>query len=105
MKTLVITLALICTFINGCCPKQNRLEPSYPKDVSGWEGSKDKDGKVSRKFVLKKGETTDNGEIQIKLSEIIEPNPCAEGGTFQRQARARIQFIRLSDQKIICNDT
>lgn len=105
MKIFCVQILLCCAALFGSCLKQQRMEPLYPKDVSGWEGYKGEDGSISRKFVLRKNEATDNGKVQIKVIDIIPGNPYAEGGSFQRQARARIQLSRVSDGKKLCEDT
>jgi hypothetical protein len=56
------------------------------------------------RFVLRNGETTDNGNIQIKILQLIAPNRCAEEGAFNAQARVRFQFVRLSDHQVLCED-
>ena len=104
MKILLVLFLLAAGLLNACCSKPHHDEPPYPTNISGWEGTRDNNGKIHRKFVLRKGEVTDNGEIQIKVVDIIPPEPCAEVGTFQRQARAKIQFIRLSDNRILSED-
>jgi len=40
-----------------------------------------------------------------KVIDLIPPDPCAEGGSFQHQARVTIQFIRVADQKVLCEET
>ena len=105
MKLLFVILALLGIGMQGCCIKENRVEPSYPSNLSGWEGRKKPDGSVIRDFVLRKGQAIDNGEVQVKVVDIIPGDPCAEGGSFLRVARARIQFVRLADLKFLCEET
>lgn len=105
MKILCIQILLCGVVLFSGCLKQQRVEPLYPKDISGWEGQKGKDGSISRKFVLRKNEATDNGTVQIKVIDIIPGNPYTEGSSFLRQARARIQLSRMSDGKKLCEDT
>ena len=54
--------------------------------------------------MLRKGETIDKGNIQIKVVEIIPGNLCDDAGSVQYQTRVRIQFIRLSDEKVMCEE-
>jgi len=89
----------------GSCLRQQRVEPTYPKDVSRWEGRKGENGIISRTFVLRKNEASDNGQVQIKVIEIIPGDPLVEAGSFNGQARARIQFSRMSDGKKLCEET
>jgi hypothetical protein len=88
------------------------VEPSYPSKVSGWLSDKEQlkfheEHKYWARgdFVLRKNESTDDGKIRIKVIDLIPPDPCAEGGSFQRQARVTLQFIRMSDQRVLCEET
>jgi hypothetical protein len=72
--------------------------------VSGWKEHKEQGVRIRGDFVLKKGNSTDNGKIQVKVIDLIPPDPCAEAGAFQSQARAKIQFVRLSDNKVLLED-
>jgi hypothetical protein len=89
----------------GCCIPVKRDEPPYPSKVLGWKDYEDQGVKFRGNFILRKNEATDNGKLQIKVLDIIPPDPCAEGGTFPRQARVKLQMVRLSDKKMLCTDT
>jgi hypothetical protein len=112
MKYLFVVLALVTGLLSGCCSPINRTEPAYPSKVSGWLTDKqrlkfyEENNFWSRgNFVLRKNEATDDGKIRLKVIDLISPDPCAEGDAFQRQARVKIQFIRVSDQKSLCEET
>lgn len=91
-------------FLAGCCLIERRDEPAYPLNVPGWQEHYEGGARILGEFVLRTSEMIDNGRVQLKIVNLIPPKPCAEPGTFQRQARARIQFIRLSDNKIVGDD-
>lgn len=99
-----IQVVLFVLMIQSCCPKESHADPPYPAEVSGWRERAGNGFTILGDFVLKKGEATDNGQFQVRVEEIIPPDPCAEVGTFQRQARARIQFVRLADDRVLCED-
>jgi len=101
---LSLLLAVLSLSMGSCCLIERRTEPAYPGSVSGWKERNEQGVRILGDFVLKKGETTDNGKVQVKMISLIPPDPCAETGTFQRQARARIQFVRLSDSKVLFDD-
>jgi hypothetical protein len=112
MKCLFVVLTLGASLLSGCCHPINRTEPAYPGKVSGWLTDKQRlmfyeEHKYWSRgnFVLRKNEATDDSKIRIKVLELIPPDPCAEGGSFQRQARVTLQFIRMSDQKPLCEET
>ncbi len=112
MNYLFVVLALVTCLVGGCCFPIRRVEPSYPIKVSGWLTDKERlkfheENKYWARgdFVLRKNEATDDGKIRIKVIDLIPPDPCAEGGSFQRQARVTLQFIRVSDQRVLCEET
>ncbi len=103
---------MIGSLLGACCFPEKRIEPSYPSKVSGWLTDKqrlkfyEENKSWSRgNFVLRKSEATDDGKIRIKVLDLIPPDPCAEGAALQRQARVTLQFIRMSDQKALCEET
>jgi hypothetical protein len=104
MKLLLIQIMLVCILTTGCCRIKQRVEPQYPSEVSGWKVREGRGFKIVGNFVIMKGNLIDNGKIQIKLVDVIPPDPCAEVADMQARARARIQFIRSSDQKVLCDD-
>ena len=104
MKCLLIATLVFSVLTNGCCPKSERIEPPYPNELVGWPGRADKGGFIVRDFLLRKGESTENGKITVRLVELLPGDPCTEAGDFRHLARARVQFLRISDEKILCED-
>ncbi len=105
MKLLIIAEMLLFTLMTGCCSTHHN-EPSYPsRAFLGWKEFAQADSLQSHGvFVLKKGESTDNGKIQVKVIDIIPNDPCdPHGRTYF--ARVELQLTRLSDQKILCSDS
>lgn len=112
MERSFIALALIGSLLSGCCLPERRTESPYPSKVSGWLSEPERlkfheeHGFWARgDFVLRKNESADDGKLKVKVIELIPPDPCAEGGSFLRQARVTLQFIRMSDQKMLCEET
>ena len=104
MKARSILTIFLGILLVGCCTAQRRTDPPHPGSVVGWSAPVDKEGRKDPSFVLKKDESTDNGKILIKLIEIIKPGFCAEVSSFQSLARAKFQFVRMSDNKVLCED-
>jgi len=104
MRFLLLTIVLLeGLMMCACCTKgKDRIEPSYPKVVAGWEVRKELHYFVLGEFVLKKGETTDNGKLQIKLIDLIE-GECIDA-PFSQQRRFVVQFSKLPSGEIICED-
>ena len=53
-------------------------------------------------FVLRKGESTNNGQILIKIVDLLPADTCADKGDALAKRRAKIQFIRSADNAIVC---
>ena len=102
---LLIPAVLLCGMMPGCCLAPQRVEPPYPSDVTGWRRNYEQGYPSLGKFVLRKGEATDNGQVQIKLLDLTPEEPCSGTGTWAGHRRATFQFIRASDQKVICTDS
>jgi hypothetical protein len=105
VNTLLTVILIFAVSIVGCCKSQTRVEPSFPQKVYGWVERQDRGLRILGDFVLSKGESTDNGKIRVVVTDIIPNDPCAEPGTFQYQARAKMQFLSLVDGKVLCEDT
>ncbi|GEM_PF-2302689 len=102
-----IVVISFCAFAAGCCMNNLHKEPSFPGDVQqGWreKDAKQKGLQVRGVFVLKKGEATDNGEIQLKVVNIIAHDPCDAQGV-NSLPKATIQLVRMSDQLLLCSGT
>jgi hypothetical protein len=106
MKRLFL-LMIVMLLIGGCyCQEKDNDEPPYPKNIiTGWKYREEKGVGILGDFVLRKGESTNNGEVKIKVADLIPAEPCADLGTTQAKKRAKIQFIRMSDNKVVCEGT
>jgi hypothetical protein len=104
---LWVAQVLLCGFAIGCCVNHLHKDPPYPGDVeTGWR-ERDTDLKglqVRGVFILKKGEAVDNGEIQVKVVDIIANDPCDTQGV-NSLPKVTIQLRRMSDQVILCTGT
>src|SRR5262245_22877533 len=104
LKLIAVLSSLSSILLLSCNVKRTREEPPYPTGITGWEGKKNNSGEVNRYFVLKSGEATDNGQIQVRVIEIYPTEIWSESGSVRRMARARILVVRLSDNKVLCDD-
>jgi hypothetical protein len=100
-------LIIVMSLFSGCCFRResNSYEPPYPQSVVGWKYHEENGVGIVGEFVLKKGESTNNGEVQIKIVDLISPDTCADQGTTQSKKRAKIQFVRMADNKVMCEET
>jgi len=99
-----ILLSLSLVFASSCCWPDSE-QPVRPKNVLGWKESTAGGVRSICILVLNKGESSDNGEIGVKVVDIIPADPCAHRGTFHGSRRVVLRFFRPSDQKVLYEDT
>jgi hypothetical protein len=66
---------LFCLLISfeGCCIKPSRQQPTYPAGAKlGWNNGPSE--KLTGSFVLKKGESTQFGDVQVTVEDIVDHN-------------------------------
>lgn len=105
MRTFLIFIMLICSLMPGCCHFESREEPPYPTGVTGWSRSRERGILSLGKFVLREGEATDNGRMQVRVIRLHAGDMCSEAGTLGRLPKATFQFVSLPDQKVLCQGT
>ena len=99
-------VVMIGLAIGGCCLKGGaRKEPPYPSVRLGWNEREVSGVHLLGSFVLKPGETLENGDVQIKPVELTPSDPCAEPNSLVGADRVKLRFIRKSDQKVLCEST
>src|ERR1700752_5223329 len=97
-----LCLLLIAFLYAGCCSPQARVQPARPAKVAGWKDVNFSGVHSIGEFVLSKGESTDNGEIGVKVVDIIPPKPCSEG--YAAMPKVVLSFYRASDGKVLCDE-
>lgn len=100
---LCIGLAFWATFIRGCCSAKVQ-EPDHPGPVAGWKESQEGGVHTVGTLVLKKGESSDNGKIGVKIIDVTAADACAEYGSLQSLPRVKIQFYKAREQTVICQE-
>ena len=90
---LCITLASFASLTRGCCSAK-LPEPAYPGPVAGWKESQEAGVHSVGTLVLKKGESSDNGKIGVKVVDMMAGDPCAEYGTLESLSRVKMQFYQ-----------
>ena len=105
MRILGYSLAtFLLATSSACCSYMGKLnDPERPSNVRRWEEFHVGSVTIKGDFVLKKGESTDNGKIGIRIVQIYEGEcqPFSE----PQYPKAKIQFYRVSDNSIICEPT
>jgi len=97
----ICLLTIMLLFLNGCVEWGREIEnPTRPTSVRGWKKYETGSIGIKGEFVLKKGETTHNGQIGIRVVDLI----AAKYHLFDSPElpKAKVQFFRVSDQAVIC---
>jgi len=98
-----LTLLAVAFVYAGCCSPQERAQPARPEKVDGWKDSYFSGVHSVGEFVLSKGESTEKGQLGIKVIDIIPPKPCSEG--YAAEPKVVLTFYRPSDGKVVCEAT
>ena len=99
-------LSLLCFLSSGCCQlfSKEDPQPARPNLTSSWREQTDLFGVRSIGFfVMNKGEATDNGQLGVKVIDIL-PKECRCMSCEPTNPRVRIAFYRPSDNKLLCED-
>src|ERR1700750_707264 len=79
MKAWIRGAALLAclSLMAGCCQlfSESEKQPEHPGPVSGWAKPPNDKGDSIGYLLLKKGESTDNGEIGLRLVDVL-PKEC-----------------------------
>lgn len=99
----IIVSAFLLTMSSSCCfMRQDSYEPPYPQHLKGWKYHEEDGVGIVGEFVLRKRESTNNDRILIKVVDLLPADTCADQGDELAKRRAKIQFIRSSDNVIVC---
>ena len=103
MKLPLCVILLLLAFCSGCrCTKQPPPQPVGPFRVDGWKEYTDRGITYVAVLRLRKGESSENAKIGVRVTEITEADPCCDDPSPLCDRRARIQFYRPSDGKVLC---
>jgi hypothetical protein len=88
----------------GCgCPPE-KPQPTRPEVVAGRK-VRDEDGvRIVGEFVLRVGESTDNGVVGLAVASISPPRPCSHEGWYA-YPNAKITLYRPADRTVVCENT
>jgi hypothetical protein len=87
---------------------QVQFRPERVENPSGWEPYRVGGGiTVVGEFVLKKGESTDNGKLGVKVLDITPgpPSPPYVTNIESDGSKAVLRFYNATDQSVICDFT
>lgn len=104
MKRLIFIIFALAP-LSGClCHRYNRVEPSYPQNVFGWKYHIENNVGIAGDFVVKKGESTTNGLLEITVVELLPAQECYELGSSLSTDRVKLRFVRKRDNSLLCED-
>jgi len=89
----------------ACLCLQKEGQPEKPASVGGWQEKRFDSGvEVWGELLLKRGESSDNGKVGVKVTEVLHGDPCAHPGWIQAK-KVTLQFFRPSDHHVFCEET
>jgi len=104
---LLLLLGILSLSSSGCCQLSpiSKDTPDRPNIKSSWKESHDFGFTAVGPFVLSKGESTDNGELGVKVIDFI-PRTCRSPLSHSPDPpRVVLQFYRPSDHRVLCEVT
>ena len=104
-KTIcIISVTVLAVFTAACCHGEHD-EPERPSSVRGWQEFEAGKVQFIGTFLLREGESTEDGQIGVKIIEIVPPDHCAERDSYLDSPRARLRFFRPSNGEVLCETT
>ena len=100
-----VLLSVYLAFTFGCSKSNEQPEPVRPDHVNGWRDEYSESGvHYIGEFMLREGESTDNGKFGIKIVSIP---PRKRQPLFEEPPppEAVIRFYRVADQQVLCERT
>jgi hypothetical protein len=88
----------------ACVVSCARSEPPLPTDAIGWSNYTEGTTKFRGRFLLRTGESTDDGTIRVKVVELLPPKVTGNVGDFEARARVRIAFFSVPDGQYLSSD-
>ena len=94
-------LAVMLALFTSCFGWGAEIEnPTRPPSVHGWQKYETGSITVKGEFVLKKGESTDNGHVGVKVTDIYPAKHHLLDSP--ELPKAKVQFFRVPDQTVVC---
>jgi hypothetical protein len=112
MKKNLIIRGLFCLWITalpwvlaGCCHNYDPNPPTRPVNVEGWKTIKSDTLLTIGSFVLKKGESTNNGKLGVTLIDLKPRILCLGPFAEPSPGEIKLRFFRVSDNQTLCLTT
>jgi hypothetical protein len=103
MRHLFFFLIVAASILEaGCCRIRQLDQPKLPDHVRGWKEELSGNLVFINELVLTTGQSQDNGELGLKLIDIIHP-PCKSLFSMEdSDPKIRLQFYNASTHQVLC---
>jgi hypothetical protein len=106
MRVTTIILLLGLLFTGRCSMKQAEpIQPTMPQSIRGWHEQVDKGVRSVAELVLKEGEKSDNGRVEVRADQIIPADLRAERNSYFGSPRVVLSFYKSTDKTLLCRVT
>lgn len=108
---MIVTVTILSTLFYGwmvsCCilPQKRHPQPKRPDNVRGWKEAEFSGVQSVAELFLKRGGSSDNGDIGVEVIDVISRDRCAEPNSYRGSPRAVLKFYRPSDGMKLCQGT
>jgi hypothetical protein len=94
-------VAVMLVLFTSCVGLGDEIErPTRPPSVRGWQSVEVGSITVKGEFLLKKGESTNNGRVGLKVTDLYPAKHHLLDSP--ELPKAKVQFFRIPDQTVIC---
>ena len=102
-----LVLLAFVTSQPGCCDLQltRRAQPQYPAEVRGWVDDPFDRRLFQGPFVLRKGESTENVKLGVRVVDIIAAKCSSRFAEFPERAKVVLQFYNPLSDQVLCEAT
>lgn len=101
---IVVMTSATCFSYSDCC-RPLPPQPAAPTKVDGWKDSDSGSGlRVRAVLMLKQGESSSSGNLGVKVTDILEAEPCGHVG-IEYSRRANFQFFNPANGQVFCENT
>jgi hypothetical protein len=101
---IVILTSATCFCHSACC-RALPPQPTAPTQVDGWKDSDSGSGfRFRAVLMLKQGGSSSSGNLGVKVTNILEAEPCGDVG-IEYHRRATFQFFNPAGGQVFCENT
>ena len=103
LSLVIFAASLTCFNYSGCC-RPIPPQPTRPTSIGGWKDSaSDSTFRFRAVLLLREGESSSNGNVGVRVTNILEAQPCGDVAT-EYHRRATVQFFNPSSGHLFCEE-